>query len=140
MRIAIAEVLGWELCEKGTLVEHSDYGARAYCEICQIVFFSHNPCFCETDSHVWTLMSKQWKRGSEWSGTYGLPNYPESLDACAEFEATLDPLGREQYVDSLATVVNDSFAIDTYEAHWNMLHATALQRCEAFLKCKEIKT
>jgi hypothetical protein len=30
-----------------------------------------------------------YKRGDEWHYLHQVPNYPESLDACAEFEATL---------------------------------------------------
>lgn len=63
---------------------------------------------------------------------YGLPNYPDSLDACATFEATLTEDERTDYVHALgeiATVGGDM--------GWGKCTASPIQRCRAFLAVKE---
>ena len=56
-----------------------------------------------------------------------LPNYYASLDACAEFERTLDKIQRREYVRQLYHITENDFG-----AHC----ATPEQRCEAFLRIK----
>jgi len=60
---------------------------------------------------------------------YELPNYPESLDACREFEGTLRDdnslTGKVAYCNILMRVCG------TYQG---CVTSTALQRCEAYLK------
>lgn len=65
-----------------------------------------------------------------------LPNYPESLDACAEFEKTLTDAEQPRYALNLweqltgaPHIFKDSFKFAT---------ATARQRCLAYLKTKEL--
>ena len=77
------------------------------------------------------------KRG--WAGleavaNEALPNYPESLDACAEFERTLALEEQSRYTLNLwerligePHIFKDSFKFVT---------ATPLQRCLAYLKTK----
>ena len=59
-----------------------------------------------------------------------LPNYPYDLNACHEMEKVLRkrPLLWQKYVDTL----NETLSID------DAIHATAAQRCEAFLKTLEL--
>lgn len=56
-----------------------------------------------------------------------VPDYPNDLNACAEFEATLTSQERETYAFWLAHICD----FGTY------IFATALQRCEAFLRTKD---
>ena len=53
--------------------------------------------------------------------------YAESLDACAEFERTLDRIRRREYVRQLYHITENDFGA---------LCATPAQRCEAFLCMK----
>ena len=66
-----------------------------------------------------------WNRGAAY--TAKPPNYAESLDACAEFERTLDRIQRREYVRQLYDITENDFG-----AHC----ATPAQRCEAFLRVK----
>lgn len=61
------------------------------------------------------------------SYTEEIPNYHGSLDACAEFERTLDRIDRREYVRQLYHITENDFG-----AHC----ATPPQRCEAFLRVK----
>lgn len=58
-----------------------------------------------------------------------LPNYPKDLNACAEFEATMDPNGNEytRFDNHLHKICGSVR---------KCIHATAAQRCEAFLRTK----
>lgn len=79
--------------------------------------------------------SKQVSRGLKWHHPKGfechLPNFPESLDACREFECTL-PEGnglesRVAYCNILMRVCG---------SHAACVFATPKQRCEAYLRLK----
>lgn len=65
-------------------------------------------------------------------GSDELPNYPEDLNACAEFERTLlgppNRLIRQQYRREL----------DSIRGATPIWHTTAEQRCIAFLKVKGV--
>lgn len=91
-----------------------------------------------------------WKRATHakgWNtpnGTYigeSLPNYPESLDACAEFEKGLTATELVEYNSNLKLIINrdrvkrglGTHPLAAYDFEW---HATPLQRCEAFLRLK----
>lgn len=64
-----------------------------------------------------------------------LPNYPESLDACAEFEATLTEEEWETYADYLLWS-EDEPGHSNYTACKIGCSATPRQRCLAYLKTK----
>ena len=72
----------------------------------------------ETERH-----QKKWRYLSD------LPNYPEDLNACSEFEAMLASAERFTYIVELNKLCGDEPS-----AAW----ATARQRAEAFLKTKGI--
>lgn len=77
----------------------------------------------------------------------GVPNYPESLDACAEFERDLRPTELWEYTQALRKELTDYWSsqarkTDEFrDSDWSFAFATAtpLQRCQAFLKVKGIK-
>lgn len=80
-----------------------------------------------------------------WSYLHQLPNYPASLDACAEFEKTIQQAGLEdKYIYELLKVCfvqRGTITIEDYENgvgwdHEEWFFATALQRCEAYLRVK----
>lgn len=68
-----------------------------------------------------------------------MPNYPSDLNACAEFEKTL-PDRRREYIDALCDAVkspriwSNHFDYADLEA---VVHATAEQRCRAFVALHE---
>lgn len=68
-----------------------------------------------------------------WRTLSDLPNYPESLDACAEFEKTLTECERRAYFFHL-------FGTQRLEDGdlWKAVAATPRQRCLAYLKTKGI--
>ena len=63
---------------------------------------------------------------------HDLPNYPESLDSCAEFEKTLTTEQRHDYVRSLRHITEVWDAMPEFTTTF----ATASQRCLAYLKTK----
>lgn len=79
---------------------------------------------------------KGYQRG-DWSSHdlgNGLPNYPEDLNACHEMEGVLTDDQLPVYEAWLFRLNNVNpatiFASDTFRIY----HATAAQRCEAFLR------
>jgi len=71
-------------------------------------------------------------------GTWGeeeedvFPRYHSDLNACAEFEATLSQSNVAKYNHALQSICLDAPMSDTASDYgW---HATAPQRCEAFLR------
>lgn len=61
-----------------------------------------------------------------------VPNYHSSLDACAEFEATMDKQEQSDYICALGGLCQEPDLDD-----WaGVCFATAPQRCEAYLKLK----
>ena len=67
-----------------------------------------------------------------------LPNYPQDLNACHEMEKVLTTEGqRMKYYAELVHVVRSDEGISPHEPHYQpkfTTHATAAQRCEAFLR------
>lgn len=64
-------------------------------------------------------------------------NYPESLDACAEFERTLtDPVDRANYIAALIRIVLSGDEKLVYTVAFDIVTATPLQRCQAYLNVK----
>lgn len=82
----------------------------------------------KTNEALRNLVAKECDHGKPWDHCNDIPNYPISLDACAEFEATLSTEHEGMYLDIL-----DSF----FEGKpYRLLRATPRQRCIAFLKTK----
>lgn len=88
---------------------------------------------------------KDWAWSIEETNYYNsvvrLPDYYNSLDACAEFEKYLSQEDREGYVWELMQM---TLGVDTgagfmlnLECIAVLLNATAPQKCEAFLKLKK---
>lgn len=67
----------------------------------------------ETERH-----QKKWRYLSD------LPNYAADLNACHEFEKTLDHINEWFYYEKALAEITDGY----------IFHATARQRCEAFLR------
>lgn len=76
-------------------------------------------------------------RARELGDYQAVPNYPESLDCCAEFEAKMVTGDRATYREHLAQICDSDFHAET---HWSTcsVHANARQRCLAYLKVKGI--
>ena len=90
-----------------------------------------------TNTSTW-ITHKIWERnglyyavGDIFCDVRQLPNYPESLDACAEFEKTLRD---DNSLDGMVSYCNVLMQI--CESHRACVFATAEQRCLAFLKVK----
>ena len=64
-----------------------------------------------------------------------VPNYPEDLNACAEFEAKLTDKEWDVYSAEIVSLTLWDRATDTVK---RILQATARQRCLAYLKTKGI--
>lgn len=79
-------------------------------------------CVCEYP-HCGAWYSAESKEPS-----LGVPNYAESLDACREFEASMNGTEKVVYADHLVDLCGD----DSYDP----IFATAMKRCEAFLRLK----
>ena len=112
IRIKVAEAMGWQ-CEK---VQNEDgHGVR----------FGHTMRWrCPGDTRIAHFLPTE------------PPNYPESLDACAKFEATLTDEEHLRYRVQLWNVV----ITEGDELTWDrqFISATARQRCLAYLKTKGI--
>ena len=66
-----------------------------------------------------------------------IPNYPESRDACAEFEATLTREERNRYVNLLDDMALESMDDDDpVERDFRWCCSSAKHRCLAYLKTK----
>lgn len=64
----------------------------------------------------------------------GVPNWPEDLNACVEFEEALVGTDRRTlYLDHLYAIACDDGA-QKWEREWFTVAAKAPQRCEAFLR------
>lgn len=71
----------------------------------------------------------------------GVPNYPASLDVCAEFEKTLSPSEYSNYATKLYWMIvpkderyPDHFI--TFSIVAILMAVTPIQRCEAYLRVK----
>ena len=65
-----------------------------------------------------------------------LPNYPHDLNACAAMEDTLDDSQKDSFEYLLGIVIGPG----RERWRWHLLHATARQRCEAFIVTKARET
>lgn len=73
-----------------------------------------------------------WSLGIEGDKAIPIPDYPSSLDACAEFEKTLTADDRVNYVNQLYFVT----FTPGQDRDFGVVFSTAEQRCLAFLKAK----
>jgi hypothetical protein len=62
-----------------------------------------------------------------------IPNYPNDLNAMHEAEKTLVPDKFGQYLDRLREITQSENRYEV-ENRFELVHATARQRCEAFIK------
>lgn len=125
MRIAIAEACGWERWQTHSgfvmLIKPRDDKQRAYWLKCGDTVVLNAPI---------DKISKE------------APNYTEDLNACFEMENTLQKECKywPHYIDELAKLFRFAFP-NQAETNWSqMCHATAAQRCEAFLRMKGLWT
>lgn len=122
IRIAVAESMGWgdiKRCGKSSM-QPSDTGAQ--------------------------LRGTKDDITSSERTYYFLPNYPLDLNACAEFEKTLEPFEWSDYTMAIRRIIQrDCNKPECYVpgsdrsqliADFWFYHATALQRCEAFLRTR----
>jgi len=110
IRIAIAQACGWRLI--GTAPDGSDYG------------YPPNGLPVESCSEE------------------TVPDYLNDLNACWQFEETLSMQERTDFADYLWHMVDADFVdedgqeVVVLHESFNLVHATARQRCESFLKVK----
>lgn len=103
-RIAIAEACGW------TDVRH------------------------ESNYFVGRSTPRSTLRGNNHKGNrWEIPSYPTDLNACHEFEKMIGAKW-PTYCEILLRIVEPEPRTLEVCHYWNLLHATAAQRCEAFLK------
>jgi hypothetical protein len=117
MRVKIAELMGWKACRR-------DLG------------LAERICTRPSDGFVGiSPIVQKMEHGGDESKDFNywlLPNYPESLDACHEMEKGLETEDhRFAYTAKLCTLTKEH----PPEARglWRIAHATAAQRCIAFL-------
>ena len=117
IRIAVAEICGWHW---------------SYCKDNQkwAWFFKYSSYKSE--------LSMRQSEKSEF--IYCLPNYSESLDACAEFEKDFNEAECRKYNEILCKIVIPLESLfppfpNKPAPQW-LFHANSLQRCEAFLRLK----
>lgn len=90
----------------------------------------------------WIKENPKFAAGYAPKAFYRYPRYTECLNACAEFERTLEECdevnGEDQlgYMEMLAEVVGAKWGANNQCDMWRITHATAPQRCEAFLRVK----
>lgn len=84
----------------------------------------------------------EWKR-TEWADVDVLPDYPNDLNAVHEAEEMLTPEQRVNYSYHLSQLIPQNENCGPFEpggpdlmvySAFDLIHATALQRCEAFLR------
>ena len=118
IRIKIAEALGW----KQTAGRNGDYIARPNGTE---VWHYDNRGNSYGPTNNWQLLLQRKE----------IPDYPNDLDACHEMEKVLTDEQSEMFADAICRMVcgRTVDAASTYEIAY-CIHATARQRCEAFLK------
>ena len=92
---------------------------------------------------------EQVSRGMKWHDPKGIVRYPpsfaEDLNACAEMRRTLTNDEREDFASCLEAICSagqlsmaalDPHGVTDYAELFDILDATALQQCEAFLRVK----
>lgn len=97
--------------------------------------------------HSWHPGDVEGRKGKLWLGIapinkgqnfeiacWSIPDYLNDLNAMHEAEKTLREMQTMTYVDRLGEIVSQGMGDGSYGEVWNMNHATATQRAEAFLK------
>lgn len=83
-----------------------------------------------------------WSRGDYWHYLHEVPNYPESLDACAEFRKTLTDTEKERYAWWLNFLhPSTDIHYTPSEKHirrevFDLIDAEPILHCLAYLKTK----
>ena len=90
----------------------------------------HPICDCDTDFGVWPHWDSTHKDGR----LYDWPNDIEAVYALEE--QFTDRVSRWRYGNNLSVVVNAFVGGNSYELRWALLHATAEQRCRAWMLVK----
>ena len=90
----------------------------------------HPICDCDTDFGVWPHWDSTHKDGR----LYDWPNDIEAVYALEE--QFTDYTSRRRYWSNLSRVVSPSAAASDSERGWALLHATAEQRCRAWMLVK----
>lgn len=123
LRVAVAERLGWKWA-RYTL--HSDPDYRLWKTI---------------PNHAWILETPATKPTAK-VALENTPNYPESRDACATFEATLTDEQQDEYAHHLSQLVpqrlncgpvTDDGPDIMVHREFDLINAKAELRCRAFL-------
>ena len=93
--------------------------------------------------YVWFMPGFNFPQTAKWiaeNGNSRPPNYCNDLNACADFERAMYPGIRNDYITALWKVCGNEGNNPHFWSEWNfrafysIVHATARQRCEAFLK------
>lgn len=77
-----------------------------------------------------------WKQLVCWPHDHEVPNYPEDLNACTEFEKGLSPGQKQRYCRHILVAIPEAGGITEYE-YEVCTFATAEQRCRAFIATME---
>lgn len=93
---------------------------------------------CNHDTRLWKKGGRfYWITGGPFRGTSfaPLPDYPNDLNACAEFWAKMDTAElQNRYIAALAEVCWADEGRANNQVVFNQVTATARQHCETFLR------
>lgn len=104
----------------------------AIAEACGWTDIRREPTFGYGTNHLWWAYPPM-KTGQGGNAYQYLPNYCNDLNAMREAEERLDDKQRRDFAFRLLLALCDGSAADLSE-HFDLLHATARQRAEAFLR------
>ena len=94
--------------------------------------------------HEWMHPDGRVRYGTKTCKVACLPNYPESLDACAEFRKTLTDTEKERYVWWLnhlhpsADIHYSELQKDVRREVFDLIDVKPIEHCVAYLKMKEL--
>lgn len=89
----------------------------------------HNGDWFSPEAGQWIV-----KNFKSWASPKIIPNYPEDLNACHEMEEGLTKEQRLAFLLHLGEIVIRGKVLGEKFRNWPRVHATAAQRCEAFLR------
>lgn len=115
IRIAIAEACGWKVESSGNRYSDRIFNTEG------------------NSAMRWKQYGGAWL--DEWLGAYHVPDYLNDLNACYEMVESLDWRDRRKFTEKLSGITETEKGDHWDDAH-ALCHATAAQRCEAFLKAK----
>lgn len=131
IRVAIAEAMGWVWYRIPPLPLDS---RRLRCLFLPAI---HE---CEGQDPRWLVRADGSERicNIDYMAREGnIPDFPNDLNACAEFEKTLTEDEQGHYIGHLLEDVSEETCdLNPRKAEWHVTHAFAAQRCEAFLRVK----